>query len=499
MSIKKFFGSRKFRYGSVAIIFSVVFVALVLVLNIVLTVVGKKFSLYADLTKEEFYTVSAASDEQLGNIKTPVEIVFFQKREDIAEPSSGSPLGYVKYLAEQYEKKFDFIEVKYVDMLSRPAAANAYKKSTSDNIRNDSVVINCPSTGKKNIVQLKGFFTFDESGNLYGFNGEKRITSSILQVTNPGKFKAYFTTGHNEYLSGTIATLLVEQGYEVDIIDISTSDIPEDADLLIINQPSKDFAGIAAESSGAANEIEKIKNFVQKDYGDVILALPAVRADGTGTTPDLPELRELLEENFGITYTSSAILADSTANTIDNDGIMIVGQPCGETTSFEYQMHKAVTEKGIKIIAPFNLPLKITGGSDKHVVPVLTSSQDSFVQTADADNVISAPATPLVAVSSKIAYDENQKEKRGSLLVTGSLLFEYVNNSTYGNADFMYGVLKSFGNTSISVDIPTKPFKEEALDVTVKDANAMTVLITLIIPMVLLIAGIFVWYLRKRK
>ena len=125
MSIKKFFGSRKFRYGSVAIIFSVVFVALVLVLNIVLTVVGKKFSLYADLTKEEFYTVSAASDEQLGNIKTPVEIVFFQKREDIAEPSSGSPLGYVKYLAEQYEKKFDFIEVKYVDMLSRPAAANS--------------------------------------------------------------------------------------------------------------------------------------------------------------------------------------------------------------------------------------------------------------------------------------------------------------------------------------------------------------------------------------
>ena len=83
MNIKNYFSSRKFKYGSVAVTFSVIFVAVVLILNIVLTFIGREHSLYADLTKEEFYTVSNASKEQLKDIKEPVEIGFFQKKDDI--------------------------------------------------------------------------------------------------------------------------------------------------------------------------------------------------------------------------------------------------------------------------------------------------------------------------------------------------------------------------------------------------------------------------------
>ena len=102
MNIKKFFGSKKFKYGSVAVILSVVFIALVLIFNAMLTVIGQRFSLYADLTSQEFYTVSKSSREQLRDISEPVEIVFFKKKEDIADPSSGTDaLGYVKYLAEE--------------------------------------------------------------------------------------------------------------------------------------------------------------------------------------------------------------------------------------------------------------------------------------------------------------------------------------------------------------------------------------------------------------
>lgn len=499
MNIKNYFGSRKFRYGSVAVVFTVIFVAFVLILNLILTLAGREYSLYADLTKEEFYTVSDASKEQLKDIKQPVEIVFFQKREAIGEPSGGNPLGYVKYLAEEYAKSFNFVKVKYVDMLGSPALANSYKSSTNDNIKTTSVVINCPSTAKKKIVQVNGFFTFKDDSTVYGFNGERRITSCILQVADTDKSKAYFTTGHNEYLSGTILNMLLEQGYEVDAIDLSTQNIPADTDLIIINQPSKDFAGMNAENEGAANEIEKIKNFIQKDFGDVILTLPAVRADGTGTTPDLPELRELMEENFGITYTSASVIADTTANSVDKEGLMLVAKPAGETTSFEYQMHKSVTEKNIKIIAPYCLPLEIIGNPDKFTAPVLVSSETSVMQGADSTVAVNAPNTPLVAVSSKIAYDENQNEKRGSLLVASSLIFEFVSNDSYGNADFFYGVLKTFGNSSVSLDIPAKPFRDDYLDITKKDATSTSVLITVTLPLIMLIVGVFVWVRRKRK
>ncbi len=499
MNLKKYFGSRRFKYGSVAIVFSVIFVAVVLVLNIILTFIGREHSLYADLTKEEFYTVSEASIRQLEGIKEPVEIVFFQKEEDIGEPGGSNPLGYVKYLAQEYAKTFDFVSVKYVDMLGSPALANSYKSSTNDTIKTTSVVITCPSTAKKNIVQTAGFFTYNSDGTVYGFSGEKRITSCILQVTDTDKPTAYFTMGHNEYLSETIYTLLADQGYSVDVLDLSTGEIPADTDLIIINQPTKDFAGIAAEGEGGANEIEKLKNYIQKDYGDVILVLPAVRADGTGTTPDLPELRELMEENFGVTYTPASIVGDSTANTIDTEGIMLVAKPAGTSETYEYQMHKSVTEKGIKIIAPYSLPLTIVGNVDKYVVPVLVSSKDSIVQTADSDKAISGPQIPLVVVSSKIGHDDNNNEKRGNLLVAGSLIFEFVGNESYGNADFFYGVLKSFGNTSVSLDISVKPFNDDYLDILKKDANFATVIITALIPILLLISGMIVWVRRKGK
>ncbi len=502
MSNKNYFASRKFKYGAMAIVFSVTFVAVVLILNIILTFVGRERSLYADLTKEEFYTVSEASIRQLEGIKEPVEIVFFQKEEDIGEPNT-STLGYVKYLAQEYAKTFDFISVKYVDMPGSPALANSYKSSTNDTIKTTSVVINCLSTGKKKIVQDRGFFTFKDDNTVYGFNGEKRITSCILQVTSTEKLKAYFTMGHNEYLSGTFANLLFEEGYEVDILDLATQDIPEDASLIIINQPSKDFAGLSqnnvVEGAQTANEIEKIKNYIQDDYGDVILVLPAVRADGMGTTPDLPELRALMEDNFGISYLPASVVADTTANTVDTEGLMLVAKPGGTSETFEYQMHKSVTEKGIKIIAPYSLPLVITGNKDKYVVPVLVSSDESIMQSSAADTTVNFPSAPLVAVSSKIAYDDNQNEKRGNLLVAGSLVFEFTANDSYGNADFLYGVLRSFGNTSVSLDISPKPFNDTYLDVTKKDAIASSVVISLVLPVFLLVFGTVVWVLRKRK
>lgn len=499
MDIKKYLESRKFRYGSVAVIFTVVFVVAVLVLNLILTFVGTRFSLYLDLTKEEFYTVSDASHKQLENIKEPVEIVFFTKKEDIPDPSnSATALGYVKYLAEEYKKSFDFVTVKYVDMLKHPADANAYKTTSNDNIRTDTVVINCPSTGRKKIVQIKGFFTFDSDGTtLRGFNGEKRITSCILQVTNTNKPKAYFTTGHNEFLSGSLANLLDEQGYEVGVIDLATNDIPQDTDLVIINQPVNDFSGMAAQKAGGTNEIEKIKNYVQKDFGEVILVLSMA-------SPDLPELRELMEENFGITYTAESVLVDSTTNTVGNDNAMLVAYPSGTAETFEYQMHKSVSEKAIKILAPYSVPLKITGNADKYVVPVLTSSQTAQIMSVTSTESVTVPApdTPLVAVSSKIAFDENQNEKRGSFLVVGSLMMlenSMTSNSAYGNADFFYGILKSFGNSTVSLDIQYKPFNDTYLDILKNDATTMTVVVTLVLPLIILVAGIVIWDRRKRK
>ena len=264
--------SKRFKYGSVAVAFSCVFVAIVLVINIIITALGAKFSLYVDMTSQDFYTISEATKEQLSGISADVEIVFFQKSDKI---SDNSYLGYVKQLALEYAGEFDFIEVKFLDLLSQPTASNKYKLSSADTINQTTVVVSCAETGKNKIIQQQGFYTFttDSEGNttgIYGFNGEKRFTANILQVTNPEKPIALFTIGHDETASANLYNLLSEEGYSVGGIDLSTQEIPEGTQLLIISDPKRDFAGLTAENNGLTNEIRAINNYLSNGEGNLL-------------------------------------------------------------------------------------------------------------------------------------------------------------------------------------------------------------------------------------
>ena len=491
MDIKQLTSSKSFKYGSVAIAFTCVFIAVVLAINVIITMLGNRFSLYVDMTSEEFYTVSDSSIEQLSGIESAVEIIFFNKSDKISE--SGT-LGYVKNLAEEYANKLDFITVRYVDLISQPTAANKYKLSSSDTINQRTVVVHCPETGRSKIIQDRGFYTFktDESGasSVYGFNGEKRFTSNILQVTGVEKPLALFTVGHDESPSGNIMTLLAEEGYEVGAIDLTTQTIPEGTDLLIISNPMRDFAGLGAENNGGTNEIKALNSYLS-NFGDMLVFLSPV-------TPELPELSEYLSE-WGIGYRIGEVLADTASNTIDSANLQIIGHYCGDSDSFEYQLHRTASQSGAKTICAYNVPLEIVPDSGKQVVPVLKSSTSSVRVSGETTEL--APETPLVLLSSESRFYNNE-EVRANILVFGSPYFfdsSYITTSAYGNTEILYGAMKMFGNSAVSVDIPTKPFADYTLDITNRAATTATVTIVAIIPIAVLAFGIFVWLRRKAK
>ena len=53
------------KYGSASLILAVVFIALIFVLNLVVTTLTDKFNLFVDLTEEQLYEISEASEELL--------------------------------------------------------------------------------------------------------------------------------------------------------------------------------------------------------------------------------------------------------------------------------------------------------------------------------------------------------------------------------------------------------------------------------------------------
>ena len=74
---KSVFSSKRFKYGSVAVIFTVVFVAFIILLNAVFTAVADyNGGFYLDLTGEKIYNLSESTVNVLDSLNRKVEIIF---------------------------------------------------------------------------------------------------------------------------------------------------------------------------------------------------------------------------------------------------------------------------------------------------------------------------------------------------------------------------------------------------------------------------------------
>ena len=67
---KSLFSDRKFKYGSLALGLTVIFVALVIVFNAVVYALTYSYGWYLDLTGQQYYGITDASEELLDNVLT---------------------------------------------------------------------------------------------------------------------------------------------------------------------------------------------------------------------------------------------------------------------------------------------------------------------------------------------------------------------------------------------------------------------------------------------
>ena len=121
------FKSRRFKYGSLAVTLTVLFIVLVIVLNAAIYALTFSFGWYLDLTGEQQYGITDASKELLDGVLVPgvnVKIVFCQDKDRVLEDSGGY---YVYKCIESYKKAYpDNIKVEFLDINKHPELASKY-------------------------------------------------------------------------------------------------------------------------------------------------------------------------------------------------------------------------------------------------------------------------------------------------------------------------------------------------------------------------------------
>jgi hypothetical protein len=262
-----------------------------------------------DLTSQHRYSLSPETLAYLKTLPSPVRIVV------TLNPSSDNleiQQAYrdVSALMREYTYATEGdanrrITVEYLDVYQRRREADQLGIDQPD-----TIVLLCGD--RRRTVTFEEIYSMDK-GVKKAFRGEQAFTAAILDVSNPGRKKIYFLTGHGELnpedVDGTRGLSLLRdelraRNFDVDRLELSSSKIPTDAALLI---------AVAPQGRYTPAEEEQLRQYLGPGAGRMILLLEPAQVSG---------LSNLLLD-WGI-LVDDDIIYDTGADNMTEDGDLIV-------------------------------------------------------------------------------------------------------------------------------------------------------------------------------
>lgn len=489
--------NRKMKYGSVAIAFTVIFIAIVILINAIVTALDSKFGLYADMTSEQSYDISKSTYLLLSDITQPVEIIFCRDRDKLLNDRNYNNMTRIVILAEKYASEFSNISVQFIDNERRGNELARFRATTSTIIRSTDVIINCPGASKYRKLSQSSFYVADSGNKKYlGFNGEMRLTASVLAVTKAADDKIALVIGHDEFPSSQLLEVLMNAGYDstdsLVTVDLATQDIPDNTRLVIIDNPQTDFNGYEAEKSGKVNEIAKLDRYL-KEYGNLMVLV-------NNTTKALPELSEYLSTEWGIDFHAGEVVEDD-ANSETVDGRSIIAKYVSDETNhpYSYEVSRRVGTSSARTVMSNTTPLYLTEASRRTVSPILQSSASAKVM--DGEREVTSGTQTLMAVSTFMDYPDGKYEKYSHVFVSGSVDFIHTDlTAATANADLIYSILQIVGTEKVPIDIPARMFADDSVSgIGTRTFRSMTIGLGVIPALLVLIAGTCVFIRRKHR
>ncbi len=298
--------SRKLKYSSIAWAFVVLFVAGLVLVNALATVLTDRLYLKGDLTQQKLYEVSFETQDFLKSLTRNVEIIVLATEAEMDSVKYG-PYGnaYNLTFVREALSKYEIISngrvtVRYVDPDLNGPLVQKYSDEATPLGRFSIVVDSGTRFRTLYITQLYEFLAYDPGGVGYdtnvrttGLQIEQQMVSAMTAVTSESLPRAVFTQGHNEPAMNSFSKLLVNANYNVQNVNLTLENIPDDTKVLVINDPQMDFT---------LEEITKLENYLAGS-GYVYVLMNA-------STREMPVLDRYLSE-WGVQVDRKMIFDDT--------------------------------------------------------------------------------------------------------------------------------------------------------------------------------------------
>ena len=266
--------------GSFSLAVTAIVLAIIVVVNLIIGQLPSKL-LNWDLSETGIFSVSDTSKELLKDLDKDVTV------EVVAE--TGNIDSRIEKFISIYGDLSSKLKVSYIDPVLHPEILTKYGISAN------SVVVSCEETGKNQVISFSDIIVSQQ--NYYGysseseFDAEGQLTSAVAAVTSDNDKKIYLLRGHGESaISQELGELLTKNSMTTSNLNLlETASVPDDCDLLIINNPTSDLG---------TDEYTELHNYLYQ--GGNVLLLRGV------TDKELTNFNELMED-YGMTMVNSYI------------------------------------------------------------------------------------------------------------------------------------------------------------------------------------------------
>jgi ABC-type uncharacterized transport system involved in gliding motility auxiliary subunit len=451
--------ARQTKYAAYAAVYILVVIAAVAIANILVNRYNKSY----DATANKRYSLSDQTAKIVKGVKQDTTITYFDQ---------GARFLHAKDLLSEYAELSPKVHVAYVDPDKKPQEAR------EAGIKNYGTAIVQIGDKKEEAKSMT----------------EEGITGAFIRVLKNKTRTVCFVTGSGEHQIddsdrngySNFKELVAKDNYEAKSIDLlKKTQIPEDCTTFVVGGPTRDYQ---------QPEVDAIKKYVE-DGGRALFMLDPPLKIGRSDIADNDALTSLLQ-SWGVTMDKNLILDLNPIGQLAG-----LGPQVALVTSYDSQPI-VNGMKGTATGFPLSRSMEIKNGDKTTVQKMFDSSSTSL-----ATNNLSSPAIdpndpknkkgPLT-IAAAGTYNTGKQDSQGRFVVVGSS--SWAANSFLkfnGNSDLALNTIDWLASDEDLISIRPKQEEDRRITMTRAQLNLVRITSQFLLPLVVVFAGVSVWWRRR--
>ncbi|MDR2376687.1 MAG: GldG family protein [Treponema sp.] len=489
LSLGPLFGKRNVRYGFVSVCITMVVIAAIVLFNVLLTALFKRYPLDIDLTEDQIFEISEETKDFLRDLDQDVNIYVLNTESVFTATSPAEYFLQANEVIHRYAQYSSRVRLEYIDTIRNPNFVSLYPEH--DLNISDILIVSGPRSRKLSPQDLFNIRSSYYGSYVSSSKAEQAMTSALLGVTSTKTSLAALISGHGEEDISSLTELLQMNSWEQVSFNPLTEPVPSEASLVILAAPGRDLL---------PEELSKIDSFLEGGDDRVFLYLASyAQADQTA----FPNLDAFLAE-WGVAVDSGIVFETNSARIIGNSSFVALAD------FVESDYSKSVIEQQLYPVLPQSRPLRLLyeGQRYRRTSVLIQASADSGILPMDApSDWYPGPQDmkadiPLMTLTSSTRNNVEGDIVSSHLVVCGSVLAlnqYFLGNVNFGNSTFFLDLLGNLAGREDYIYVQDKTLGFSSMNITMAQIIVLALIFIVLVPLAVMVSGIVVWLRRRHK